>query len=115
MDDAHVHHMWHAGDMAKMIQVRNVSDDLHKELTRRAKLRGQTLSDYIKVLLEDDVAVPPREEVFARIRSRERVELSVPAAELIRQEREERESHLAELHDSSLTRRRSSNTSSEQG
>jgi len=100
--------------MAKMIQVRNVSDDLHKELVRRAKLRGQTLSDYIKSLLEDDVSVPPREEVFARIHSRERVELSVPAAELIREAREERESHLAELLDSSLTRQRSSNTSSEQ-
>jgi plasmid stability protein len=101
--------------MSKMIQVRNVSDELHAELTRRAKLRGQTLSDYIKALLDDDVAVPPREEVFARIHSREPVELSVPAAELIRQAREERESHLAESLDSSLTRRPSSNTSSEQG
>jgi len=100
--------------MPKMIQVRNVTDDLHKELVRRAKLRGQTLSDYIKRLLEDDVALPPREEVFARIRSRERVELSVPAAELIREAREERESHLGELLRSSLTHQRSSNTSSDQ-
>ncbi len=114
MDDAHVHHMWHAGPVSKMIQVRNVSDDLHAELTRRAKLRGQTLSDYIKALLDDDVAVPPREEVFARIHSREPVELSVPFAELIRQAREERESHSADLHGWSSTRRPSGSTSSEQ-
>jgi antitoxin FitA len=106
--------MWQAEGMPKMIQVRNVSDELHKELVRRAKLRGQTLSDYIKRLLDDDVALPPREEVFARIRSRERAELSVPAAELIREAREERESHLGELLRSSLTRQRSSNTSSDQ-
>jgi len=100
--------------MSKMIQVRNVPDRLHKELVRRAKLRGQTLSDYIKALLDDDVALPPREEVFARIHSREPVELSVPFAELIRQEREERESHLADLHGWSSTRQPSGNTSSEQ-
>ena len=101
--------------MPKMIQVRNVPDRLHKELVRRAKLKGQTLSDFIEALLEREVALPPREEVFARIRSREPVNLSVPVAELIRQEREERESHLAEIHDSLSTRQRSGNTSSEQG
>ena len=75
--------------MSKMIQVRNVPDELHKELVRRAKLRRQTLSDYIKRLLEGDVARPPQEEVFARIRSREPVKLDTPAAEYIREEREE--------------------------
>ena len=100
--------------MPKMIQVRNVSDDLHQELVRRAKLKGRNLSDYIKAILEREVARPPREEIFARVRSREPVNLSVPVAELIRQEREERESHLAEIRDSSSTRQRSGNTSSEQ-
>jgi len=75
-----------------MIQVRNVSDDLHKELVRRAKLRGQTLSDFIEAILEREVAVPPREEVFARIHARTLVKLSKPAADYIREEREEYES-----------------------
>ena len=96
-----------------MIQVRNVPDDLHQELVRRAKLRGQTLSDYIKALLDDEIALPPDEEVFERIRSREPVNLPRPAADYIREEREERESHLAESLRSSLTRQRSSNSSSE--
>lgn len=77
--------------MAKMIQVRNVPDRLHRELKRRARLRGQSLTDYIEEILEREVAVPPREEVFERIRRSEPVDLGVPAADLIREEREERE------------------------
>ncbi len=78
--------------MSKMIQVRNVPDEVHGELVRRAKQRGQTLSDYLKRLIETDIARPPREEVFARIRSREPVNLPKPVAEYIREEREEYES-----------------------
>ncbi len=99
--------------MAKMIQVRNVSAGLHKELVRRAKLRGQTLSDFIKALLEDEVSLPPEEEVFERIRNREPVKLPRPAADYIREAREERLSHLEEVHRSSSTRPPSSSTSSE--
>jgi len=74
-----------------MIQVRNVPDRLHKELVRRAKAKGQTLTDYIQELLEREVARPPREEVFERIASRTPVKLSRPAAEIIREERERHE------------------------
>ena len=35
-----------------MIQVRNVPDALHGELMRRARARGQTLTDYIQQILE---------------------------------------------------------------
>jgi plasmid stability protein len=77
--------------MSKMIQVRNVPDRLHKELVRRAKAQGQTLTDYIQEILEREVARPPREEVFARIARRTPVRLSKPAAEIIREEREEHE------------------------
>jgi plasmid stability protein len=77
--------------MPKMLQVRNVPDRLHRELTRRAKGRGQTLSDYVRGILEREVARPPASEVFARIERRSPVKLSVPAAELIREEREEQD------------------------
>jgi plasmid stability protein len=76
--------------MPKMIQVRNVPDGLHRELMRRARSRGQTLTDYIKGILEREVARPDPEEVFRRILERTPVELPVPAATLIRGEREER-------------------------
>lgn len=73
--------------MSKMVQVRNVSDRLHRELVRRAKARGQTLSAYIEELLEREVALPPAEEVFERIRQMPRVKLPKPVADYIREER----------------------------
>lgn len=83
--------MWHALRMSKMIQVRNVPDRLHRELTRRASARGQTLTGYIQELLEREVARPPAAEVFDRIEHRPGVRLGRPAAELIHEERAARE------------------------
>ena len=74
-----------------MIQVRNVPARLHRELTRRAKRRGQALTEYIQDILEREVARPPAEEVFGRISRRPTVRLDRPAAELIREERTNRE------------------------
>jgi len=77
--------------MSKMIQVRNVPERLHRELTRRAKARGLTLTDYIQDLLEREVARPPASDVFARVEARAPVKLGRPAADLIREERSSRE------------------------
>jgi len=77
--------------MSKMIQVRNVPDKLHRELTRRARARGQALTDYIQGLLEREVARPPAEEVFDRIEARPPVKLGRAAADLIHEERAARE------------------------
>ena len=70
-----------------MIQVRNVPDALHRELKRRARARGQTLTDYVQEILEREVARPRPEEVFRRIRRSTPVELPRPAATLLREER----------------------------
>lgn len=76
--------------MPKMIQVRDVPARLHRELVRRAKARGESLTQYIQRVLEREVARPPAEEVFARIHARERVLLDRPVAEIIREERNKR-------------------------
>lgn len=76
--------------MAKMIQVRNVPDSLHRELVRRAEARGETLTQYIQKILEREVARPPAAEVFERIRSRDPVPLDRPVAEILREERDRR-------------------------
>jgi hypothetical protein len=73
--------------MSKMIQVRNVPPGLHRELTRRAKLRGETLTQYIQGVLEREVARPLPEEVFAKLRTRTRVTPKRPVAEVIVEER----------------------------
>ena len=80
--------------MSKMIQVRNVPEKLHRELVRRARKGGQTLTDYIRGILEREVARPTMDEVLERIRKRPRVKLEKPAAEYIREERVEREERL---------------------
>jgi hypothetical protein len=76
--------------MTKMIQVRNVPDRLHRELTKRAKAKGMTLSDYIEDLLEREAERPPAEEVFERVRRMPSVKLPRPFADLIREERTSR-------------------------
>jgi plasmid stability protein len=77
-------------EMTKMIQVRNVPDRLHRELMRRARRQGQTLTQYIEEILEREVARPTRDEVLAQIANRQPVELDPPAAEIVRQQRERR-------------------------
>lgn len=76
--------------MPKMVQIRNVPERLHRELLRRAKARGLPLTRYLEEVLEREVARPPRAEVFARIRAAGAVDLGVPAAEIVRAERETR-------------------------
>ena len=76
--------------MAKMIQVRNVPDRLHRELVRRARLRSLTLTDYIQEVLEREVTRPAAEEVFRRIQTRRRVDLGTSAASLIGEDRQAR-------------------------
>jgi plasmid stability protein len=62
--------MCHRGEVARMIQVRNVPPELHAELVRRARLEGKTLTAYVQEILEREVGRPPAEEVFARIKAR---------------------------------------------
>jgi hypothetical protein len=73
-----------------MIQVRNVPDWLHEELVRRAKRSQRTLTDYVQGVLEREVARPPADEVFERLRQREPIDLGRPASALIHEERAER-------------------------
>jgi hypothetical protein len=74
-----------------MIQVRNVPERVHRELVRRAKAKGQTLTTFIEEILEREVSRPTMDEVLDRIKTREPVFLDRPASEYIREERAERE------------------------
>jgi plasmid stability protein len=73
-----------------MLQVRNVPDDVHAELRRRAQAAGVSLSEYVLRELERVAARPPIEEVLARSASR-RLDISMAdVVETIRTERRER-------------------------
>jgi plasmid stability protein len=56
--------------MPKMIQVRNVPDEVHRTLKVRAAAAGMSLSEYIKRDLEAAAARPTMEEIDARIKAR---------------------------------------------
>jgi len=73
----------------KMIQIRNVPDDLHRSLKERAARQGTTLSDLILSDLPRLAHKPSPEELLARINARTPVG-GPPAADLIRSERAER-------------------------
>lgn len=56
--------------MSKMIQVRDVPDDVHRTLKLRATQSGMSLSDYIKRDLVHAAARPTLEEIDARVTAR---------------------------------------------
>jgi hypothetical protein len=73
----------------KMIQVRNVPDELHRSLKERAAREGTTMSDLILAELPRLAHKPSGEQMLDRVRRRSPVP-GAPAAELIAAERSER-------------------------
>jgi plasmid stability protein len=77
----------------KMLQIRNVPDDLHRALKERAAREGTTMSELVLRELPRVAYKPSPEEVMARI-------LRMPpvggpsGAELVRESREERDREL---------------------
>jgi plasmid stability protein len=78
------------------IQVKDVPEELHEALRRRAIEEGMSLADYVLDLIRRDLGVPSRREWFERLATREPVNLRPgEAAEMIRAERAEREAQIA--------------------
>ena len=76
--------------MSKMIQLRNVPDDLHKVLKSRAALAGKSLSDYLITEIQRQTEYPTVEELRWRLQARTQVRPTVPPAQMIREERDSR-------------------------
>ena len=53
-----------------MLQVRNVPDDIHETLKRRAAEAGMTLSSYVLRELDRLAKRPTMDEIFDRVRAR---------------------------------------------
>jgi len=73
----------------KMLQIRNVPDDLHRSLKERAAREGTTMSELVLRELPRLANKPSPEQVLARIRQRSPVG-GEPAAALIGRERDRR-------------------------
>ena len=74
--------------MSKMIQIRNVPDELHRTLKVRAAKMGMTLSDYLLSEIEQVAEKPTLQELMERLAQDEPVELDEPPEVTIRRLRD---------------------------
>jgi len=71
--------------MGKMLQIRDVPEDVHERLKARAAREGRTLSDMLREELALIAGTPTRAEVIERIRNQESAGLEeMPSATLRR-------------------------------
>jgi antitoxin FitA len=78
------------------IQVKDVPEELHEALRRRAIEEGMSLADYVLDLIRRDLGLPSRREWFERLATREPVNIPPGViAEEIRAARAEREAQIA--------------------
>lgn len=74
--------------MAKMIQIRNVPDDLHRKLKARAAEQGMSLSDYLLAEVEVLGTRPTPDEISERLRRLSPVKLSEDPSVTLRRMRD---------------------------
>ena len=72
------------------IQIRDVPDDVHRELKSQAALAGQSLNEFLLARLTELGRLPSWPELLARISERESYEGPAFAAEMIREDRDSR-------------------------
>ncbi|HEX3662785.1 MAG TPA: hypothetical protein VHU89_15215 [Acidobacteriaceae bacterium] len=73
--------------MAKMIQVRNVPDALHRTLKARAATARMSLSDYLLGELREIAERPALAEFRKRLHTRKPVAVVLKTADRLREER----------------------------
>jgi plasmid stability protein len=74
--------------MTRMIQIRNVPDDVHRTLKVRAAQAGMSLSDYLLAEVAEVAERPTIEELMGRLRRRRPLEELESSAEIIRRHRD---------------------------
>ena len=76
--------------MSVMVQIRNVTNELHRRLKARAALAGMTLSDYLLREIRRVAERPSVDELRSRLQGRSAVTPSVPPVRAVRAERDTR-------------------------
>jgi plasmid stability protein len=74
--------------MPAMIQIRNVPNEMHRELKARAAQAGMSLSDYMLSGARKTLERPTMEELLARLKTRSPVVTEESPAEILRAERD---------------------------
>lgn len=73
-----------------MLQIRNLTPDLHRRLKIRAATEGVSMSEFVLREIRKSLDRPSRAEVLARIRAEPVRDLGRRAADLVRADRESR-------------------------
>ena len=76
--------------MSKMIQVRDVPEEVHSTLKARAAREGMSLSDFIKKELERTAERPTMREWLERTRQAKPISVQRSAAQVLRELRDRR-------------------------
>ncbi len=76
--------------MGKMVQLRNVPEDMHRVMKTRAAMAGMSLSDYLLAELKKTLERPTNEELVARLAKLPPVKTKKSSAQMIREERDRR-------------------------
>ena len=76
--------------MSKMIQLRNVSDALHRQLKARAALAGLPLSDFLIREVRKIAEQPTPDEMRRRLQEREAYSGKLSPSQALRAERDSR-------------------------
>lgn len=76
--------------MSKMIQIRNVPDELHREAKARAARAGMSLSEFLLREVERALAAPPVEQLLEARARRGRTRVAEPPEAAVRRERDTR-------------------------
>jgi plasmid stability protein len=74
--------------MSSMIQIRNVPDELHRDLKARAARSGMTLSDYLLTELRALAVRPTMQEWLTQSETWKPVEVEISPAEALAAERD---------------------------
>ena len=79
--------------MSKMIQIRNVPDELHRTLKVRAASTSMSLSDYLLTELREIADKPTLQEWVAEVRADPPIDIALEPGEIAELIRRDRDSH----------------------
>lgn len=69
--------------MARIVQVRDIPDDVHAVLTARARAQGMSLSEYLRAELARIAARPSVDEWLTRLQATPPMDSPWPSDELV--------------------------------
>ena len=83
-------HVLYAVSMSKMVQIRDVPDNVHRTLKARAAREGMSLSDFVKRELERTAERPSMQEWLERAHQMKPISSKLSPARIVRELRDSR-------------------------